>query len=153
MRQYCICRRDIPLAYSFEKHRTVLQAPNSHNSSSFSSKVTGSVEFTTWHLVEVQREDPWNRLDDTLLMGHIHASCSKGRGHQRCCHFRIEWGEDATGHGVSSLETNSLCLSCWTIIIWAAIHKPWTTSEAASQTPSLLSVSATDAAALRWCKH
>lgn len=91
MRHHCVCSRVIPLAYSFKKHRTVLQVTNSHNSSSFSSRVAGSSEFTIWHLVEVQREDPWNKLDDTLPMGHLHASHSKGRGHWQWCHFCTDW--------------------------------------------------------------
>lgn len=43
---------------------------------------------------------------------------------QRQCRFCTEWGEDATGHRVSSTETNSVCLSHRIIIIWAVIHKP-----------------------------
>lgn len=78
MRQHCIHRRVTPLAYSFEKRRTVLQVSNSHNSSSFSSRVTGSVKFTIWHLVEEQREDLWNRLGNTLPMGHVPPEAKAG---------------------------------------------------------------------------
>lgn len=93
MRQNCICSRVIPLAHSFEKHRTVLQVSNSHNSTSFSSRVTGSGKITIWHLVEVQRENLWN---------------SKGRGHWQWCHFCTEYGEDSMGHRMSSIKINSM---------------------------------------------
>lgn len=68
--KHCISRRAVPWTYRLRKHRTVLQVSNAHSSLSYPHRAIGSIEFTICCLVEVQREDPWDGLDDTWLMGH-----------------------------------------------------------------------------------